>query len=248
LATFRTIKDLVIDSYLSKGSLPGYEELTELVRAHFSRSKWKETHYAWYKSKIKNGKITPGPRKNLEIKKVVQASKNRILDLSGLRIQDLFKLHEDISVELIERNIIHSSNNIIANYSEKLACESFGLIQMPESTKGYDAKDSKGLKYEIKGRKPTVKNKSRQLSALRGLDDNQFDFLIAILFEGSFEVKRAAKIPHAVVLKKSTFVPRTKSWTFHIRDEIWDIPGVEDITQEVKRVEAKHSEPQLPKK
>jgi hypothetical protein len=112
---------------------------------------------------------------------------------------------------------------------------------MPESTKGYDAVDGAGLKYEIKGRKPTAKNKSRQLSAIRGLDKSQFDFLIAVLYEENFEVKRAAKIPLEVVLKKSTYTKHTNSWIFQIRDEIWDLPGVSDISEEIKRAEAKHS-------
>lgn len=54
---YKTIKDLVIDAYLSKGSMPEYDELTTLVLENFPNSKWKKTHYAWYKTQIKTGKI-----------------------------------------------------------------------------------------------------------------------------------------------------------------------------------------------
>jgi hypothetical protein len=60
---YRTIKDLVIGTCASEEafSFPSYERLTSLVRKHFPTSKWKETHYAWYKSQIKRGGISvPG--------------------------------------------------------------------------------------------------------------------------------------------------------------------------------------------
>lgn len=67
MSDYRTIKELVIDACLSEGQFPSYEKLTSLVRQHFPTSKWKKTHYAWYKSKIKTGEIavpgiSPGER------------------------------------------------------------------------------------------------------------------------------------------------------------------------------------------
>jgi hypothetical protein len=58
---YRTIKDLVIETCISEGQFPSYEKLTSLVMHHFPDSKWKKTHYSWYKSKIKTGAIeVPG--------------------------------------------------------------------------------------------------------------------------------------------------------------------------------------------
>lgn len=37
--------------------MPPFEKLTALVKKHFPNSKWKKTHYSWYKSKIKSGEI-----------------------------------------------------------------------------------------------------------------------------------------------------------------------------------------------
>jgi endonuclease len=54
---YRTIKELVIDTCISQGQLPSYEKLTSVVMQHFPNSKWKKSHYAWYKSKIKSGAI-----------------------------------------------------------------------------------------------------------------------------------------------------------------------------------------------
>jgi RecB family endonuclease NucS len=53
-----TIKALVIESYRAHGGMPPYETITALIRESFPLSKWQETHYAWYKSKIKTGEIS----------------------------------------------------------------------------------------------------------------------------------------------------------------------------------------------
>ena len=55
--SYRTIKDLVIDAYVSEGGMPEYESLTEKIREHFPTSKWQRTHYSWYKSQINTGRI-----------------------------------------------------------------------------------------------------------------------------------------------------------------------------------------------
>jgi len=55
---YKTIKELVIDTYMAEGKMPSYRKITSLVRQFFPHSKWKETHYAWYKSQIKRGNIS----------------------------------------------------------------------------------------------------------------------------------------------------------------------------------------------
>lgn len=61
MGTYGTIKELVIETCVAEGCFPSYEKLTALVREQFPNSKWKKTHYAWYKSNIKKGEIVvPG--------------------------------------------------------------------------------------------------------------------------------------------------------------------------------------------
>jgi len=55
---YKTIKELVIDTYITEGEMPSYRKLTSLVKQFFPHSKWQESHYAWYKSQIKRGKIS----------------------------------------------------------------------------------------------------------------------------------------------------------------------------------------------
>lgn len=54
---YNSIRQLVIDETISNGKMPSYETLTQLVLEHFPNSKWKESHYAWYRSQINTGKI-----------------------------------------------------------------------------------------------------------------------------------------------------------------------------------------------
>lgn len=61
MSDYRTIKELVIENCMTEGQFPSYEKLTSLVLHNFPTSKWQKTHYAWYKSKIKQGEIlVPG--------------------------------------------------------------------------------------------------------------------------------------------------------------------------------------------
>ncbi|HWR33630.1 MAG TPA: endonuclease NucS domain-containing protein [Chitinophagaceae bacterium] len=54
---YNSIKQLVIDQTITNGTMPPYATLTQLVLEHFPNSKWKESHYAWYRSQINTGKI-----------------------------------------------------------------------------------------------------------------------------------------------------------------------------------------------
>ena len=57
MSEYRTIKELVIECCISEGGFPSYEKLTSLVKHHFPNSKWQMSHYSWYKSQIRTGRI-----------------------------------------------------------------------------------------------------------------------------------------------------------------------------------------------
>jgi hypothetical protein len=82
----------------------------------------------------------------------------------------------------------------------------------------------------------TRHNKSRQLSAIRDLAGGHFHFLAGVLFNEDYTVMRAALIPHAVALERATFVEHTRSHKFLLRDDIWNAPGVRDVTTELLAV------------
>lgn len=157
--------------------------------------------------------------------------------LTALSVADLLELYAEILNELQARNVVHSTNNPVANYAEKLANKALNLTGMPESTKGFDAIDCNGQKYEIKGRRPTKKNPSRQLSMIRELNNHHFDYLIGILFYESFKVYKACVIPHHVIVEKAKYTKHANACIFHLDDSIWQITGVKDITAEIQAIQ-----------
>ena len=90
-------------------------------------------------------------------------------DLSKLKSSELLALHADLSDELRQRKLVRTSNNPVGDYAEYLFCKAFDWEQAPNSQRSYDATDIKGTRYQIKSRRLTQHNTSRQLSALRDL-------------------------------------------------------------------------------
>ena len=157
------------------------------------------------------------------------------MDLVNTKTSDLFIQYSNIIDELIRRKVIRSTNNPVADYAEFLVSKSLKLDLVEKSTTGYDALDVDGVKYEIKSRRINSNNKSRQLSAIRGLDKNKFDFLAGILFSKNFTVLKACLIPINVVKELSVYREHVNAWIFYLRDSVWEQKSVKDITAELKK-------------
>lgn len=99
-------------------------------------------------------------------------------DLKNLKKRDLLQLYGRLMEELRQRKLIRSSNNPVSDYAEKIVCDKLKLSIQGKSSKGYDAIDEKsGIKYQIKARRVTSHNKSRQLGVIRNIDQKLFDYL-----------------------------------------------------------------------
>lgn len=137
--------------------------------------------------------------------------------------------------ELRGRDVLRSANNPTGDLAEYLFCTAFGWAQGANSAKAFDATGDDGIRYQIKGRRVHRRNKSRQLSAIREL--NGFDVLAAVLFDNDYRIMRAALIGVAVVRDRSTYIAHTNSHKFLLRDDVWDAPGVTDVTDYLRAVE-----------
>jgi hypothetical protein len=158
------------------------------------------------------------------------------VDLTSHTPPQLLVLHSEVADELRKRGITRSSNNPTGDLAEYLFCKAFGWRQAGNSQANVDAIGTDGTRFQIKGRRATRFNKSRQLSAIRDMAGSHFDFLAGVLFNEDFTVMRAALIPHAVTLERATFVERTNSHRFLLRDSIWEASGVRDVTEELRGV------------
>lgn len=158
------------------------------------------------------------------------------MELTNLKPSELLALHAQVSDELRARGITRSSNNPTGDLAEYLCCKAFGWAQAGNSNRSIDALDAEGIRYQIKGRRITRYNNSRQLSALRDLDGAHFDFLVGVLFNEDYTILRAALIPYAVALQRASFVKYTNSHKFMLRDDVWDAAGVQDATAQLRAV------------
>lgn len=158
------------------------------------------------------------------------------LNLADLRPRELLALHALVADELRARGITRSANNPTGDLAEYLFCKAFGWQQASNSHPNVDALGSDGIRYQIKGRRLTRFNKSRQLSAIRDLRDGHFDFIAGVLFNEDYTVFRAALIPHGVAVDRSTFVEHTNSYKFLLHDDVWNAPGVRDVSRELAAI------------
>jgi hypothetical protein len=155
-------------------------------------------------------------------------------DLRTNSIEALMRLHYRVLDELKERRLIRSAGAPIGEYAELLFCDAFGWERADSfSQAGYDATDKAGHRIQIKARR-IVGNGSRQLGSIRGLARDPFDKLAAVLFAKDLSVMRAAILPLGVVKALSAFVPHTNSHKLMLEDNVWKVPGVEDVTGPIR--------------
>ena len=158
------------------------------------------------------------------------------MNVETLTVPELLLLHTRIGDEMRRRGVTRSANNPTGDLSEYLFCKAFGWQQAGNSHANIDAVAADGTRYQVKGRRITRFNNSRQLSAIRDLKGGHFDFIAGILFNEDYSVMRAALIPHCVALERAKFVERTNSHRFLLQDDVWSAPGVQDVTAALKAV------------
>ena len=129
---------------------------------------------------------------------------------------------------------MRSANSPISDFAEVLFCRAYGWAREGNSVAGYDATDASAVRYQIKARRLATRSGSRQLSAIRNLASNPFDQLAAVLFDRDFVVYRAALVPVSVVKTRVRQPPRTNSDIFLLRDDIWTLEGVVDVTDDIR--------------
>ncbi|MGL5957177.1 MAG: endonuclease NucS domain-containing protein [Phocaeicola sp.] len=141
-----SIKQLVIDEVKkNNGNFPNKEDLELKVLQQFPGSKWKSTHYAWYKSKIKNGYISIDSKGDF-----ITEAKNQDEDNSSLKEfslgleQDLksylsLRLDQlEVGLELVEDGIEYKTEAGLIDLLAKDKDDNYVVIEL----KAGKAKDS----------------------------------------------------------------------------------------------------------
>jgi len=152
-----------------------------------------------------------------------------MLPLGNLTVPELLQCYIEVLGELRQRGVLRTKN-MLGDYTEWLVAQTLNLTLSGNSTTGYDAVDSVGVRYQIKGRQPTLENPSTQLGALRSLDKQDFDYLIGVLFYVDFTLRLVVKVPHAVVSQYARYTERVNAYRLHLQGPWLNDPRVEDIT------------------
>src|SRR4030081_3186019 len=123
------------------------------------------------------------------------------------------------------RNLVRTANTPVGDYAERICCDRFGLERKGFSEKSVDAVDAKGIRYQVKGRRLTPENRSRQLGAIRDVEKEPSTSYSPCSSTrtsisrryGTCRTRSSRRrrlwMPHKVV-KEASFVARTNSTRF----------------------------------
>ena len=123
----------------------------------------------------------------------------------------LLKTYAEVMEELKRRGAIRSYNNPVSDYAESLVSRTLNLELSGGSNKGFDARDRRGIRYQIKARRLDGKS-SRQLGVFRNLGKNPFDFAIVVLFNHEFQPAEVYRIPIEAIKKHGRFSRHVNGW------------------------------------
>ena len=72
---------------------------------------------------------------------------------------------------------------------------------------------------------------------IRDLESRHFDFLVAVLFDQHFNVKRCALLPFEVVTRFAFRQEHVNGWVLPIRDALWIAEGAVDLSANLQVVQ-----------
>jgi hypothetical protein len=159
-----------------------------------------------------------------------------VASLTELTSVDLLAMYADIMRELRQRGIVRSANNPVADLAELLASRAFGLKLQKNSTAGSDGVAPDGTRYQVKGRRRTPENRSTQLSTIRNLGSDAFDYVLAVLFDEHFGVERALRIPREAVQQYARYSSHVNGHILRLVGPVLDDQRTEDVTARIRAV------------
>lgn len=157
-----------------------------------------------------------------------------MVDIEALSGKELLSLYAQVLNALKDKGVTRSANNPVADYAEQLVANGLHLKLVGKSNAGFDAIDPlTNEKYEVKGRRMTRHNRSRQLSAIRNLERSPFDYLVGVIFDEDFTVVYAALMPIQAVIDHSSYVAHTNSRKLILRESVFEDSRVKNVTSQI---------------
>lgn len=146
----------------------------------------------------------------------------------------LLRNYRDILDALAKLDISRTKDSPVGGYGEWLVARAFAGQRQGNSTKGFDVLASDGTRLQVKTRWLPLERDSRQLSAIRNLDKQSFDFIVAVLLDRDFEVVEAYQIPHTAVKRLCTRAEHTNSHRLVLNPKVCQDGECRDITARIR--------------
>jgi hypothetical protein len=157
--------------------------------------------------------------------------KDNLKELSPVQ---LLRNHFKVIEQLKSLDVIRTSNNPVSDYAEWLVHKKMGFKLTGNSTRGVDARDKKGKKYQIKARHLTSPSTSRQLGVIRDLKSKLFDALIVVMFDRDYNIDSAYEIPHGIIEKYARYSKHQNGHILIMRGDILTDKRVKKINNLLK--------------
>lgn len=134
--------------------------------------------------------------------------------------KQLLELYGSIMSVLRERGLLRTANNPAADYAEYLVARKLGLYLAHNCNACYDAESKTHVKYQIKSRRITSVNSSKQLGVIRNLETANFHYLIAVIFDEFFNVLDVYQIPKKIISKYARYSEHQHGHILTLRGKI----------------------------
>jgi hypothetical protein len=157
-------------------------------------------------------------------------------DLQRMSFNEIFELYAQIRAWAKERGF-WGQGNIVGAFSEHLVAQALKLELMPPANPGFDARDKKGMRYQIKGLFD-----SPNLWAGWKTDEKlqAFDYLVCVIFDASGKVLRGHVVPAEIAREVAVFGAQ-KMWWIYFKIDLWSKPGVKDVTALLQKTEVRET-------
>jgi hypothetical protein len=159
-----------------------------------------------------------------EYRAVWIAIDDKLRSAEGTSVGDLLARSRSILVELRELGVIRTDNAPAGDYAEWLVSQATDAPLETSSSESFDLRLEptdefpEGERVQVKARTVSEppKRGQRQLSVFRSWD---FDSLVAVLFDETFRVRKAGRVPVEVVRDEAAEVEHVNGWRVFATDE-----------------------------
>ena len=138
--------------------------------------------------------------------------------MSELTVRDLLATHEAILAALRERGVVRTEEAPAHQYALWLAHQAFGGVLQADGDASHDLTTPDGKRLLVKSCVVrSGRDDERQLAPFRSTN---FDEVLVILFDATYEITRAALLTHQQVMRLARWKPHMNGRVLIARDAV----------------------------